>query len=152
MTNSKNIQGEIITKEFYQKAESPIVIIPEKLIHKNVEQANAEFPLGNKPVFFIVDLPGKSMSMTVGSLDPNKISGKHRHSYETIMYIIEGEGYTMIEDKRVDWEKGDAIYVPVWTWHYNVNTSTEITAKYVSCDNAPQLHSLGVAMFEPAII
>ena len=39
------------------------------------------------------------------------------------MYIAEGEGHTLIEDRKIEWKKGDAIYVPVWTWHYNVNTS-----------------------------
>jgi quercetin dioxygenase-like cupin family protein len=138
------------TKDFYQIAAKPVVIIPKNLVQRNVEQNDLKSPDSGKPLFFIVDLPCKTMCMTVGNLQPGKKSGKHRHSYESVMYITEGEGYTMIEDKRVDWKAGDAVYFPVWAWHYNVNTSLSKNAKYVSCDNAPQLHSSGVAMFEPA--
>jgi len=140
--------GQVITKDFYQKALSPVVTVPEKLIHTDVEQTESEFPEG-RPTFFIVDLPIKSMSMTVGTLYPGQKSGKHRHSYESVMFIVEGEGYTMIEETRVNWKAGDALYVPVWSWHYNVNTGDR-SARYVSCDNAPQLHGVGLAMFEPA--
>jgi len=143
-------QGIIITRDYYQKAASPVIEIPEKLVHENVEQTGAEFLNGTRPPFFIVDLPLRSISMTINTLQPSQQSGAHRHSYETVMYIVDGEGYTMIEDKKVCWQAGDAVYVPVWTWHYNVNLSETNTAKYVSCDNAPQLHSAGVAMFEPA--
>lgn len=146
MKSSKKEQAKIISKAFYQKASSPIVDIPEELLHKNVEQVNASY--NDKPPFSVVDLPSKTMSMTIGSLEPNSKSTKHRHSYETIMFIVEGEGYTMIEDIKVVWKKGDAVFFPVWAWHYNVNTSETQTAKYVSCDNAPMLHNLGMAMFE----
>jgi quercetin dioxygenase-like cupin family protein len=150
VTNNK-IQGKIITKAFYQKATSPVLEIPDQLLHENVEQIDAIFDKGPRPPFYIVDLPSKTMCMTIGSLEPNGKSGKHRHSYETIMFITEGEGYTMIEDRKVEWKKGDAVFVPVWTWHFNVNTSKTETAKYVSCDNAPLLHTIGLAMFEPEL-
>jgi quercetin dioxygenase-like cupin family protein len=141
--------GQLITPAFYQKAASPVLVLPEQLVHHDVEQADADFASG-RPAFFTVDLPAKTMSMTVGTLQPGQQSGQHRHSYETIMYITSGRGYTMIEGRRVDWQAGDALYVPVWAWHHNVNLSSEEVARYVSCDNAPQLHHAGVAMFEPA--
>ncbi|MBC8082247.1 MAG: cupin, partial [Hymenobacter sp.] len=52
--------------------------------------------------------------------------------------------------QRVDWPAGDSVYVPVWAWHHNVNLSQDTVARYVSCDNAPQMLHAGVAMFEPA--
>ncbi len=127
-----------------------MVVLPEKLIHHNVTRIGEAFSSETKPPFFVVDLPTRSLSMTIGRLLPGEASGKHRHSYESVMYITEGEGYTMIEAERVAWKAGDAIYIPVWAWHYNVNTSSEHPAGYVSCDNAPQLHQAGVAMFEQA--
>lgn len=56
----------------------------------------------------------------------------------------------MIEDRRVDRKAGDAVYVPVWSWHYHVNPDNKRIARYVSCDNAPMLHAAGVALFGPA--
>ncbi|MBB6107756.1 gentisate 1,2-dioxygenase [Mucilaginibacter lappiensis] len=150
MNTSTNEKGKITTRDFYQKATSPVVTIPENLIHHDVEQKDADFTEIARPPFFIADLPSKTMAVTVGTLQPAQQSGRHRHSYETIMYIIAGEGFTMIEDVKVDWKAGDAVYVPVWSWHYNVNTNQINMAKYVSCDNAPLLHAVGLAMFEPA--
>ena len=150
MSAIENTQGKIVARDFYQKAANPVVNIPDNLVQRDVEQTKAEFTDIARPPFFIVDLPAKTLCMTIGTLQPSQQSGKHRHSYETIMYITEGEGYTLIEDKTVNWKAGDAIYVPVWSWHYNVNLSDVNIAKYVSCDNAPQLHHAGVAMFEPA--
>ncbi len=141
--------GKTITKDFYQRAASPVITFPEQLVHADVEQVAADFSPGSRPLFFLVDLPARTMAMTVGMLQPAQHSTPHRHSYESLMYITEGEGYTMLEDRHVDWRAGDAIYVPVWTWHHNVNTSATNPAKYVSCDNAPLLHQLGLAMFEP---
>lgn len=142
-------QPHALTRNFYQRAESPVVLLPTQLVHHDVEQVETEFPAG-RPTFFIVDVPAKTMCMTIGTLQPGQESGRHRHSYETIMYITEGQGYTMVENRRVDWQAGDAVYVPVWAWHHNVNLSQDAVARYVSCDNAPQLHHAGVAMFEPA--
>lgn len=137
------------TKDFYKRSLSPKVHIPKKLVHNNVEKLKEGFT--KKPPFFVVDLPARALSMTVGKILPGEESGKHRHSYETIMFITEGEGYSMIEDVKVNWKAGDAVYFPVWARHYNVNSSNTEVAKYVSCDNAPQLHAFGLAMFEPLL-
>lgn len=39
----------------------------------------------------------------MGHLEPGQTTSRHRHSYETIIYVLEGEGYTLIEDERVEW-------------------------------------------------
>ena len=150
MSTTENKLEPAAPKAFYQKVSSPVVVLPEKLIHPNVTRAGEAFSPGAKPPFFVVDLPTRSLSMIIGQLLPGEVSGRHRHSYESVMYITEGEGYTMIEGERVAWKAGDAIYIPVWAWHYNVNTSNQHRAGYVSCDNAPQLHQAGVALFEQA--
>ncbi len=102
-------------KAFYKKASSSVVVLPEKLIHHNVIRAGEAFMAGTKPSFLVVDLPTRSLSMTIGRLLPGEVSGKHRHSYESVIYITEGEGYTLIEEERVEWKAGDAIYIPGWT-------------------------------------
>jgi len=40
-------------------------------------------------------------------------SGKHRHQGGIIIYVIEGKGYSMVEDERIDWEKGDLLLLPM---------------------------------------
>jgi gentisate 1,2-dioxygenase len=123
--------------------------IPDKLIHREVEKkqtADAErFSGERKHDVFVVDLPTKTISMTIGGLHPDESTNGHRHTYETVIYIVEGEGYSLIEGRKVEWKAGDAIYVPVWAEHSHHNVSDGY-AKYIACENAPLLQNLGVAI------
>jgi gentisate 1,2-dioxygenase len=65
-----------------------------------------------------------------------------------VIYVIEGEGYTQIEDRIVEWKAGDAIYIPIWAWHNHGNRSETEGARYIACENAPLLQHLGVALRE----
>lgn len=40
-------------------------------------------------------------------------SGKHTHQGGLAIYVLEGHGNTVIDGKRVDWEKGDLILLPI---------------------------------------
>ncbi len=52
-------------------------------------------------------------------------SGSHRHAHtEAMLYVLEGQGYSMIDGERVDWEDGDAVHVPPrMTVHEHYNDS-----------------------------
>lgn len=122
-------------------------VLPDRLIHKGVmtqqDQGAEQFSAQRKHPVHIVDLPSHTLSMTLGGLLPSQISGRHRHNYETVIYIIEGAGFTKIEDEIVHWTAGDAIYIPVWAWHHHENASDTKPCTYVACENAPLLQNLG---------
>jgi quercetin dioxygenase-like cupin family protein len=138
------------SKDFHQTFARPTFVKPEKLIHRNVEDAGVhnQFSTERKHPVFFVDLPSKNVSMTIGGLLPDQMTNRHRHTYETVLYVIEGHGYTEVEDERVEWKAGDAVYIPSWAWHRHKNLSSEESAKYIACENAPQLQNLGVALRE----
>jgi gentisate 1,2-dioxygenase len=119
--------------------------LPEKLIHKRVETTNLDqqFSTERKHPVFVVDLSSIALSMTIGGLNPGQSTNRHRHTYETIIFIIEGKDYTLVEDRRVDWEAGDAIYVPVWAWHQHFKLITTESCRYIASENAPLLQNLG---------
>lgn len=121
------------------------VVLPERLAHRGVEkdQARSAYSAERKHPVFFVDLPSHAISMTIGGLHPSGRSNRHRHTYETLLYVLEGHGYSMIEDRRVDWEEGDVVYIPVWAWHHHVNSDTEKRARYLACENAPMLQNAG---------
>jgi len=121
------------------------VHLPDRLAHCNIEDddISATFSAERKHPVHIVNLPSNSISMTIGGLLPGDRSNRHRHTYETVAYILEGEGYSMIEDQKVEWKQGDAIYIPNWAWHHHVNTNPDKPAKYLACENAPMLQNLG---------
>jgi quercetin dioxygenase-like cupin family protein len=53
-------------------------------------------------------------------------SGKHRHQGGLVIYVLEGKGYSIVDEERKDWEKGDLILLPmkpdgVTHQHFNLN-------------------------------
>lgn len=121
--------------------------VPERLLHPAVAgdhvQGAASFSAERKHPVHLVDLPSRTMSMTLGGLEPAQTTSRHRHNYETLIYIIEGRGLTLIEDREVEWCAGDALYVPVWAWHQHRNRSDSERCLYLACENAPLLQNLG---------
>ena len=96
--------------DFDKTPPEPHVFMPDKLIHEGVEAAGKQGDYSKErkhPVFF-VDLPSKTISLTIGWLDPEQSSNMHRHTYETILYVLEGEGYSQVQDEKIPWKEGDA--------------------------------------------
>ena len=48
-------------------------------------------------------------------------TGKHSHG-EEVMYVIEGDGCTVIDGERYDWEKGATVFIPFGAVHQHFNT------------------------------
>jgi quercetin dioxygenase-like cupin family protein len=138
------------SKDFGRTEHALRVDLPEKLVHKNVDRTSRDdaFSRERKHPVFVVDLPSRVLSMTLGGLEPGQTTSQHRHTYETIIYVLEGEGTTVIEGRVIEWRAGDAIYIPVWAWHQHTNASTTKSCRYVACENAPMLQNLGVAIRE----
>jgi mannose-6-phosphate isomerase-like protein (cupin superfamily) len=140
------------SKDFGATRRTPVAEIPERLIHQGVEElsTDAVFSEERRHPVFVVDLPSRTISLTVGHLAAKEATRKHRHTYETILYILEGSGRTYVEDRVVEWKTGDAVYVPVWAWHSHENTG-DGRCRYLACENAPLLQNLGnVALREEA--
>jgi quercetin dioxygenase-like cupin family protein len=138
------------SKDFGRTERALRVEMPERLVHRAVERTSedATFSRERKHPVSVVDVPSKVVSMTIGGLLPGQKTSRHRHSYETILFVLEGRGLTVIEDRRIEWEPGDAIYIPVWAWHHHENASTALGCRYVACENAPLLQTLGAAVRE----
>lgn len=128
--------------------------LPERLIHTNVvgslNQDELTFSQNRRHQVNIVDLPSRVISMTVGGLEPGQGTRRHRHNYETLIYVLEGSGMSIIGGREVRWQRGDAFYVPVWAWHEHINLSVKDKASYLACENAPHLQNLGIALREEA--
>jgi quercetin dioxygenase-like cupin family protein len=124
------------------------------LVHKNVtgtkNKANDGFTDDRKHPVHIVDLPSRAVSVTIGGIPVGGRTRKHRHTYETIIYILKGKGYSVVEGVRADWEAGDAVLVPRWNWHQHFNLSETEYAEYLGAENAPMLQNLGLALREEA--
>jgi gentisate 1,2-dioxygenase len=75
-------------------------------------------------------------------LKADERSGKHRHMWEEVIFVAEGEGYDLHwdlefdcaehfewswkpEPKKFTWERGDFIYIPPFTLHQHFCTAGE---------------------------
>jgi quercetin dioxygenase-like cupin family protein len=85
-------------------------------------------------------------------LDPGGRSGKHRHMWEEVLFVVEGAGYDLHwdlkfdcveafewdwaeEPKRFEWKRGDFIYVPPFTIHQHFNASDSDEARLIVISN-----------------
>jgi uncharacterized RmlC-like cupin family protein len=40
-------------------------------------------------------------------------SGKHRHQGGLVIYVLEGEGHSVVDGERLEWEAGDLLLLPI---------------------------------------
>lgn len=62
-------------------------------------------------------------------------SGKHRHQGGLVIYVLEGKGYTIIDGKRFDWEKGDLLLLPIkpeGVEHQHFNLDPNVGCKWMA--------------------
>ena len=65
-------------------------------------------------------------------------SGKHRHQGGLVIYVVEGKGYSIVDDERVDWEAGDLLLLPIkkgGVTHQHFNSSTTEEARLIVISN-----------------
>ncbi|MFQ5965742.1 MAG: cupin domain-containing protein [Candidatus Scalinduaceae bacterium] len=113
-------------------------------IHCQIENSlDEQFSKERQHPCYIAKLPSHTVSMNVGVVVAGGTSGNHRHYYESLIYIINGKGYSVVEGNKVKWEAGDIIYAPPWSWHQHFNTDPDKEVRYVAYTNAPLLQNVG---------
>jgi uncharacterized RmlC-like cupin family protein len=89
----------------------------------------------------------------LSELPPDHASVKHRHTTEAVLYIVKGEGHTVIHydgepEERVDWQEGDLIGIPLWAWHQHFNDSSTDTARYLAVQDTFTVKQMGLHQIE----
>jgi gentisate 1,2-dioxygenase len=92
----------------------------------------------------------QTMQMFIEELAPGGKNGKHRHLNEALVYILEGRGYSVIDDVRYDWGVGDVIAVPMMAWHQHFNADHEKRVLFLGSTNEPLVRSMGLFSMEDA--
>jgi mannose-6-phosphate isomerase-like protein (cupin superfamily) len=62
------------------------------------------------------DRPTINLDATVHEIPPGQTSTVHRHSWDAIMFIESGSGWTEIDGVRIDWKPWDTLHLPSWAW------------------------------------
>ena len=98
----------------------------------------AETPLENtrqgRLKFYIslwTEVAARALDLMTMEIGPKEHTGKHRHIFEEMIYVQEGEGYDVHEQTKYPWEAGDIICIPPMTAHQHFNDGSG-TARLIS--------------------
>jgi quercetin dioxygenase-like cupin family protein len=113
-------------------------------VHRGVVSAEvaAKFSGERGHPVYPIRLPSNTVSLSIGDLAPSGQTSNHRHAYESLVYVLEGEGHTIVEGDRFEWRAGDAFYVPPWCWHRHVAAAGG-PVRYITATNMPLLNAVG---------
>jgi gentisate 1,2-dioxygenase len=93
------------------------------------------------------DRPTRSMDALAHEIDPGVVSTIHRHSWDAMLFVVAGWGWTEIDGQRIEWGPGDSLHLPAWAWHRSGNDGSE-TARYLSFSSEPLLATMGMSVLE----
>lgn len=83
-------------------------------------------------------------------LDPGATTTPHRHSWDAIVFVVEGSGWSEVGGERIEWKPWDTLHLPAWRWHRHGNDGDKV-ARFVSFSSEPLLTSLNMAFIEEAV-
>lgn len=95
------------------------------------------------------DRPTRTMDALAHEIDPGVTSTTHRHSWDAMLFVVAGWGWTEIDGERIEWGPGDSMHLPAWAWHRHGNDGSE-TARFLSFSSEPLLETMGMALQEDA--
>jgi len=92
-------------------------------------------------------LTGGPALPTIGTrlqrLRPNNRCLPQRHTGSVLYYVIEGSGSTAVDEQRFDWQTGDFIAIPPWSWYAHSN-DTQQFATLLQVNDIPAMQALGL--------
>lgn len=91
----------------------------------------------------------RQLAMFIRHIEPGQRTGVHRHTFEALGYVLEGEGWDTHDGERVPWADGDALHIPANVWHQHHNASADRPVRLLLITNWPQLMQMGLCTLEP---
>ncbi len=95
------------------------------------------------------DNPTRSMDALVHEMDPGTATTLHRHSWDAMVFVVAGHGWTEVDGERVEWGPGDSLHLPAWAWHRSGNHG-DVSTRYMSFSSEPLLATMGMSVLEDA--
>jgi gentisate 1,2-dioxygenase len=93
------------------------------------------------------DRPTRCLDALVHEVDPGTVTTIHRHSWDAILFMVDGSGWTEVDGVRYDWKPWDAIHIPAWSWHRHGNDARK-PGRFMSYSSEPTLWTLGMSTIE----
>jgi gentisate 1,2-dioxygenase len=58
-----------------------------------------------------------------------------------VYHVFRGQGFSIVDGERLDWQAGDFFAIPTWAWHEHGNTGNDEAILY-SITDLPTLEAL----------
>jgi gentisate 1,2-dioxygenase len=84
-----------------------------------------------------------TMSFRAQLLRQGSVTRAQRKTASTIYCVLDGDGYTEVDGKRLTWSRNDVFTVPGWLWHAHASTGSGDAYLY-SVTDEPTLRKLGL--------
>uniref|UniRef100_C5CLB8 Cupin 2 conserved barrel domain protein n=1 Tax=Variovorax paradoxus (strain S110) TaxID=543728 RepID=C5CLB8_VARPS len=91
---------------------------------------------------------GGHVMATIGAsmqlLRPGFVGKAHRHTGSFLYQVAKGQGHSIINGQRFDWQERDIFCVPSWAWHEHVNGSQTEDACLFCFNDLPVMEKLAL--------
>jgi gentisate 1,2-dioxygenase len=81
-------------------------------------------------------------------LRPGLHTRAHRQTSCAVYHVFAGQGFSVIDGQRFDWQAGDSFAVPPWAWHEHASDPGDEAILFSIQDN-PVFEALGLYREEP---
>src|SRR5207253_2083352 len=130
---------------------SPLLSFPwtetERALH-NLAKAGEASPFDAVAFEYTNPSTGGHVLPTIGCwiqmLRPGVHTQSHRHSNVAVYHVFRGQGASIVDGVRIEWQEGDFFALPPYCWHEHLNTSSSDEAVLFSTNDIPVLESLNL--------
>jgi mannose-6-phosphate isomerase-like protein (cupin superfamily) len=133
---------EFMSKLHQARSFPPVASAPLVSRAADLEWLGPELTGNPSKLALYLQSPAKTFELFLQEMPPGTSSDMQRHHHESIHFVIEGDGYSIIEGERVQWSSNDCVYTPPWAWHRHYNDS-ERTVRMLGIENSRLLDAVG---------
>lgn len=127
-------------EEEEKRKQSRVLVQGQGLVFKETPMGRIAYVIDPRLGFHV-----RTLATLVAEIAPGRHSGAHRHVYEEIDYVLQGRGYSIVEDKKYEWKAGDVLSIPIFAWHQHFNAGEE-SARFLVHTNRVGMENLGYAV------
>ncbi|GAA0439560.1 hypothetical protein GCM10008983_15580 [Lentibacillus halophilus] len=157
---SQSAANMISYSDFLQKSTKPNIrpcLWKGKDINEFLYGTGSSLSEGRSAVSLINEDTGDAQGVSpnvnalVQVLKPGEHNEPHRHSNMAIFIVFQGEGYSIVEGEKYEWEKGDVFFAPAWLAHEHCNTSDNEDAILYTIQDVPSVSGMGAWFLEEPV-
>lgn len=137
--------SEIAARDEFNRQHPPIkgLVVPHDLRKMDLPERKWRNNRGHW--FDLADY--EVLNAHLAELKPGSASVRHRHTTEAYLYVVKGNGYSLVnyDDEPVEvveWSEGTLFAPPRWAWHQHFNLDENDTSRYLAIQDTGLLRTM----------